>query len=138
MEFTCYRDHEFASEKRFLPAPIYNLAMTLLARASAEHLFVPIRSMQYLAIVEHDEIVFIDGERKCWIDLAWRNFQPQLRHSLQESVQYEAVYYRLEAIDLMRRLQPEFPLALRQLEIKNKPASEARVLQFPRARSGRN
>lgn len=132
MEITTYRDQAFASETRFLPGAIYNQAMTLLSHAGTDQLFVPIRSMQYLAIIDHEEFVFIDGERKCWIDIAWRNFKPQARTSLEDPVQYEAVYYRLESIDWMRRLQGEFPLALRQYADKEKkPDTPARVLKFP-------
>jgi len=134
MEITCYRDAAFASEARFLPADIYNLAITMLAHEPSGQLFVPVRTMQYLAILDHEEFVFIDGERKCWIDIAWRNFKPQARTSLMEPVQYEAVYYRLESIDWMRRLLSEFPQALHQHAAKQKKTlSTAKVLQFPSA-----
>lgn len=137
MEITCYRDQVFASETRFLPAEVYNLAMTLLARDASGQLFVPIRSMQYLAILDHEEFVFIDGERKCWIDVAWRHFKPQARNSLADPVEYEAVYYRLESIDWMRRILSEFPQALRQLAAKDKkPAVPAKVLRFPSSDHG--
>lgn len=137
MQITCYRDAAFASETRFLPADIYNLALTLLSHDPTGQLFVPIRTMQYLAIIDHEEFVFIDGERKCWIDIAWRHFKPQARTSLEDPVQYEAVYYRLESIDWMRRLQSEFPLALRQFAAKEKrPDTPAKVLKFPSAGHG--
>jgi hypothetical protein len=132
MEITCYRDAAFATETRFLPADTYNLAITLLAHEATGQLFVPIRSMQYLAIIDDEEFIFIDGERKCWVDIAWQKFKPQMRSSLVEPVQYEAVYYRLESIDWMRRLQSEFPFALRQFAAKEKrPMAPAKVLKFP-------
>lgn len=132
MEITCYRNTPFASETRFLPADVYNLATTLLARDITGQLFVPIRTMQYLAIIDHEEFVFIDSERKCWVDIAWRHFKPQARCSLEEPVQYEAVYYRLESIDWMRRLHSEFPLALREHAAKlKKTSAPAKVLKFP-------
>jgi hypothetical protein len=132
MEITCYRDAAFATETRFLPADTYNLAITLLAHEATGQLFVPIRSMQYLAIIDDEEFIFIDGERKCWVDIAWQKFKPQMRSSLVEPVQYEAVYYRLESIDWMRRLQSEFPFALRQFAAKEKrPTAPAKVLKFP-------
>ena len=64
MEITCYRDQEIARETRNLPAPTYNLAITLLARSRDGCLFVPIRSLQYLAILDADEFVFVDGTSK--------------------------------------------------------------------------
>jgi hypothetical protein len=131
MEITCYRDPELARESRFLPAATYNLAQTLFSRSTAGCLFVPIRAMQYLAILDAEEFVFLDGERKCWIDIAWQNFRPQLRTTLEDPVAFQAVYYRAESARLMPRLQAELPRALNELAAKGRIAEPARVLKFP-------
>lgn len=132
MEITCYREAAIASETRYLPADLYNLAVRLIAHASPGPVFVPIRTMQYLAILDRDEFVFIDSERKCWVDIAWQHFRPQARTSLIDPVQYEVKYYRPESIDWMRRLQGEFPLALRQMADKQlRNSSPGSVLIFP-------
>lgn len=131
MEITCYRDQELATEPRQLPATTYNLALTLLARSPTGNLFVPIRSMQYLAILDAEEWVFLDGERKCWIDIAWRCFRPQDRNSLDEPVAYEVAYYQPESQHLMSRLQTEFPRALQLLANRERLEGPARVLKFP-------
>lgn len=131
MEITCYRDPETAREPRFLPAATYNLAHTLLSRSPSACLFVPIRAMQYLAILDAEELVFIDGQRKCWIDVAWQDFRPQSRASLDEAVPYQAVYYRTDAEQLMARLQAELPRALKGLAAKERFDGPARVLKFP-------
>ena len=131
MEITCYRDSEVASEPRSLPAATYNLAHTLLARSPNGCLFVPIRAMQYLAILDADEFVFLDGERKCWIDIAWQDFRPQVRTSIDDPVPYRAVYYQPDAVQLMARLQAELPRALADLAAKGRLAGPARVLKFP-------
>ncbi len=131
MEITCYRDREMASEPRSLPAATYNLAHTLLARSPSGCLFVPIRAMQYLAILDAEEFVFLDGERKCWIDIAWQDFRPQVRTSLDEPVPYQAVYYQPDAAQIMARLQAELPRALNNLAAKGRLAGSARVLKFP-------
>jgi hypothetical protein len=131
MEITCYRNPEVAREARTLPAATYNLAHTLLARSARDCLFVPIRAMQFLAIVDAEEIVFLDGNHKCWIDIAWRNFRPQQRSALDQAVCYEAVYYHATASALMPRLQAEFPRALEQLAAKQHVDGTARVLKFP-------
>lgn len=130
MEITCYRDAEYGTETRALPAATYNLAATLLARSASDCVFVPIRSMQYLAILEQDEYVFVDGGRRNWIDIAWRRFHPQARTALNEPVAYEAVYYRPDSAMLMPRLQSEFAAALRQLAGKGRVEGLARVLKF--------
>ena len=134
MDVTCYRDQERGSELRYLPASTYNLAITLLTDSPEGTLFVPVRSMQYMAILNAEEFVFLDGERKCWVDIAWRHFQPQKRDSLTEPVQYEAVYYLdiTASISVMMRLQREFPLALKLLDDRiryNRPP--AKIIQFP-------
>ncbi len=131
MEITCYRDREMASELRSLPAATYNLAHTLLDRSPSGCLFVPIRAMQYLAILDAEEFVFLDGERKCWIDIAWQGFRPQTRTSLDEPVPYQAVYYQPDAAQIMARLQAELPRALNNLAAKGRLAGSARVLKFP-------
>ena len=131
MQITCYRNPESAREPRFLPAATYNLAHALLSRSTSGCLFVPIRSMQYLAILDVEEFVFLDGERKCWIDIAWQDFRPQVRTSLDEPVPYQAVYYQPDAVHLMARLQAELPPALTDLAAKGRFDGSARVIKFP-------
>jgi hypothetical protein len=131
MEITCYRDPEIYRETRHLPADTYNLAITLLKRCQSPHLFVPIRAMQYMAIVDRNEFVFIDGERKCWIDIAWCNFQRQDRDALNQPVTYDAVYYRENMAEIMIRLQRELPFALQALINKSRLDGAARILHFP-------
>ncbi|MFZ5503261.1 MAG: hypothetical protein ACOY3V_07030 [Pseudomonadota bacterium] len=131
MEITCYRDHELARESLFLPAAAYNLAYALLSRSTTDCLFVPIRAMQYLAILDAEEFVFLDGERKCWVDIAWQNFRPRQRAALTDPVAYEAVYYQVSAAGLMPRLLAEFPRALGELAAKGRFDGPARVLKFP-------
>jgi len=133
MEITCYRDPEIGRETRYLPAKSYNLAITLLSKCVTRHLFVPIRSMQYMAIIDHDEFVFIDGERKCWIDIAWRDFKRHERDALDQPVAYQAVFYRAHsagAADIMTRLQSEFPSALRVLADKAPIKGSAHIIPF--------
>ena len=131
MEITCYRDPELIREPRHLPAATYNLAFTLLARNGTGSLFIPIRAMQYMAILDAEELIFLDGERKCWVDFSWRDFRPQARASLEDPVAYEAVYYRADPENLMSRLQAELPRALQALAAKSKVDGPARILKFP-------
>lgn len=130
MEITCYRDQELLREMRHLPAATYNLAHTLLARSLSGVVFVPIRSMQFLAILDREEFVFIDGARKSLIDIAWQNFRPQERTALNEPVAYESVYYHPAAADTMRRLQSEFPRALQALSEKGKAEGPGKILKL--------
>lgn len=130
MEITCYRDAEISREPRQLPANTYNLAVTLLARCGDGHLFVPIRSMQYMAIFDADEFVFIDGQRKCWVDIAWQNFKRRDRAALDQPITYEVVCYRTGADEVMARLQVGLTLALRALADKTPHKGIAHILPF--------
>lgn len=132
MEITCYRDDEVARDSRYLPSTTYNLAVTLLAGCPTGHLFVPIRSMQYMAIVDSEEFVFLDIQRKCWIDIAWLNFRSSARTALDQPVEYEAVYYRDDLAVIMSRLQTEFPRALEAIARRTRGEGQlpARVLKF--------
>lgn len=130
MEITCFRDQEVAREPRQLSAATYNLAHTMLSRSASGNLFIPIRTMQYLAILDAEELVFLDGLRRCWIDIAWRNFRPQFRNSLDDPVSYDVVYYTPGMVQIMTRLQREFHLALQQLAGKEHTHGMARVIKF--------
>jgi hypothetical protein len=132
MELVCYRNAEFRREPRLLPAVVYNTAHLLLEHSREGVVFVPIRSMQYLAVIDHEEIIFLDSEHKSWVEIAWQNFRPQRRSSLDEPVPYEAVYYNPEAAETMKRLLSEFPPALKVLAAKDAPATGARVIKFDR------
>ncbi|OGI51991.1 MAG: hypothetical protein A3E57_08935 [Candidatus Muproteobacteria bacterium RIFCSPHIGHO2_12_FULL_60_33] len=128
VEETFYRPPELSREPRTLPAETYNLAHVLLKRAATGCLFVPIRSMQFLAILDGEEFIFVDREGRRMIELAWQHFAPQGRGSLEEPVSYEAVYYSPAAAEIMRQIQGELHKALRDLEQKSMPGGRARVI----------
>lgn len=134
MELVCYRNAELEREPRLLPAAAYNSAHLLLEHSKEGVVFVPIRSMQYLAVIDREEIIFLDAEHKSWVEIAWQNFRPQQRSSLDEPVPYEAVYYNSDAKETMKRLQVEFPLALRALAAKDAPMTVASIIKFDRKR----
>lgn len=134
VEETFYRPAELSREARTLPAEIYNLAHRLLKRAATGCLFVPLRGMQFLAVLDADEIIFVDREGRRLIELAWQRFVPQARRSLEDPVPYEAVYYSPAAAEVMRRVQGEFHKTLRELEKKTTLAGAARVIKLARER----
>ncbi len=128
VEETFYRPAELSREARTLPAEIYNLAHVLLKRTAGSCLFVPIRNIQFLAVLDDKEFIFVDREGRRMIELAWMHFAPQVRQSIDEPVFYDAVFYSPAGVELMRRLQGEFHKALRELEQKSLPAGRARVI----------
>lgn len=137
---------EFAHETSAISAGLHNRLRLLLGRARpGGSLFVPIRSMQYLAVVEHEEIVFVDalggyahqdGEGGRLIRLAWR---PALgRESLTAPVPCEMIYYFSESPEIQKRLMTDIGPALkRMLEQPSDAGSaawEGRILPFRRPR----
>jgi hypothetical protein len=132
VEESFWRDAEIAREASRLPAATYNLTRILLARSPHGCVFVPIRSMQYLAVIDHEEIIFVDREGRREIELAWQSFAPHLRQALDEPVPYERVYYQIKGRETMKRLPREFHLALEQLARKNTHSGPAKVIKLRR------
>ena len=127
---TFWRGDELAREARMLPATTYNLAHTLLTRSPNGCVFVPIRAMQYLAIVDQEEVIFLDGQGTREIEISWQEFRPKERASLTDPVPYQAAYYSLTARGTMLRLQGEFFRALQLLESRQTPHEAARVIRI--------
>lgn len=132
---TFHRGPELARERRAMPARTYNLTRILLARTGDAFVFVPIRSMQYLAIVESGEFNFLHSEARPDIEISWQNFTPGERAALDDPVAYEAVYYGAHAEVTMRQLQGEFLRALEQISARSAPAGRAKVLDLKRRAS---
>jgi hypothetical protein len=142
-----FRPEETARERVTLPAELYNRCRLLLARCSRPHVFVPIRSMQYQAVIDTGEIIFVDNQGYAVRDgrggrlivLAWQvAHDGPPRASLAEPVPIEIIYYGSETHDTHRRLMSEFPRALSLYEAKQQRESggyrTAAILPF----SGRN
>ena len=130
MEITLYRDRELDNEPRQLPAETYNAARILLGQCNTGNVFVPIRSMQYLAIIDNEEIVFVDSAHKSQVAIAWTDFHPQQRSGLQDAVPYTARYYLPDGSRIMRRLQTEFLPALHALSRKQPRSQSAKIIKL--------
>jgi len=131
MEERFYREQEIVRLPAFLSAATYNLAHTLLARAG-KCLFVPIRSMQYMAVLDGEEFIFVDSQNKAWVELAWQHFRPQARSALDEPVPIEIVHYQPQAAETMKRLPAEFHKALQLLAERDLPREDAHILPLVR------
>lgn len=126
-----FRPGETARERVTLPAPLYNRCRLLLARCTRPHVFVPIRSMQYQAVIDSEEIIFVDNQGYAVYDgrggrlivLAWQVLPDSPRESLAKPVPIEIVYYGSETHDTHRRLMSEFPKALSLYEEKQQRES---------------
>lgn len=125
------RGPELARSASALPAVSYNLSRILLAQSRSGCVFVPMRGMQYMAVIDAEEIIFVDSQYKRWVEVAWRGFKPQVRGSLDEAVAYQAVFYTPEGADTQRRIQSEFHAALNLLASRRPHDEPAHVLVMP-------
>jgi hypothetical protein len=124
---TFFRPEEVDRSQINLSAELFNRCRLLLSRCESEHLFVPIRSMQYQAVIDREEAIFVDnlggyairdGEGGRLIVLAWVFGQRTERDSLSAPVSIERIAYNDQAVEIHRRLMSEFPKALERLEEK--------------------
>jgi hypothetical protein len=99
---TFFRPPEHSRQASALPADLYNALQLLLKGQTGRCVFVPIRAMQYQAVVERAEVIFVDsqggyahqdGEGGRLIRIAWVLPPPAGRDSLTEPVPCEVVYY---------------------------------------------
>jgi len=130
-----FRPSETGRDTSTIPAALFNRCRLLLARCDHAHVFVPIRSMQFLGVIDDEEIIFVDSqayrtqgeEGGRLILLAWQ-FRPELRPAaLDRPVPIDFVYYHSGARDLQKRLIGEFGKALDLLERRYGGGCEARI-----------
>ena len=112
MHLDFIRGEEIERQQGTLSATLYNRIHVVFAQSDSETLFVPIRSMQYLAIIDKEEIIFVDGQRPRAIEISWRDFQTGQRDNLQSPVAFTCIYYRDKNNEFMNRLHSEFLKAL--------------------------
>lgn len=115
VEETFYRSDDLRRQTSTMSGATYNLAHQLVTQSPQACVFVPIRSMQYLAVLDAQEFIFIDSQGDRRIELAWQRFHPQARSALDEQVPFELVYYRAQAEATMRWLPGEFYKSMMQL-----------------------
>lgn len=117
---------EVRRETVTIPAALFNRCRLLLSRCQYEHIFVPIRSMQYLAVIDAEGIIFVDsqayavrgGDGGRMILLAWQ-FKPESRpDSLTVPVPIDVVYYHPDAAQVQKRLMGDFVKSLDILEAR--------------------
>jgi len=132
MDMSFERGSEIGRELRTLPAEHYRIIHLLFTRKSGDSLFVPIRTMQYLGIIDRDEIVFVDGLGPRQIELSWRDFQSGERVDLRAPVTYTCVYYDKKGREIRDRLQSEFFKALELMEDRQHKLSDATITPFER------
>lgn len=141
---TFFLPKEVARKKWQVPAEIYNLYFSLQSRSQTGHVFVPIRSMQFMAVLDSSEIVFVDSQSYAvsrdeggrMIMLAWQFQRGSARTALTDPMPCEVVYYERADTDTQLRLVHEFRGALELLDQRYRdaalPGAGARILKLSR------
>ena len=124
------------------PADIYNLYHSLLVRSQSGHVFVPIRSLQFLAILDKNEIIFVDSQSYAvseneggrLILIVWEFTKSHDRAALTEPMNCEVIFYEQKNRDLQLRLVSEFRNAMQLLDQRYRnehlPAKGAKILKL--------
>ena len=140
---TFFRPDEAGRAQVNIPAPLYNLCRLLLSHCPTQSVFVPIRSMQYLAIIDRDEVIFVDSQEYAVHDgqggrlivQSWVMDMHSGQDSLSEPVHIERIYYNDRGDEIQRRLMSEFPPALQLYDERQRGGMGqclvATVLPFP-------
>ena len=123
-----FRPPEVACERLTIPAPLYNQCRLMLSRCQYEHIFVPVRSLQFQAVIDEEEVIFVDnqayavsdGEGGKLIRLAWVFHHDERGDDLSQPAPIELVYYDRQARELHNRLISEFKKALDLMEQRYK------------------
>ena len=119
-----FRAEPVSSETTTIPAQLYNRCRLMQSRCTNKHMFVPIRTMQFLAVVDEHEVIFVDsqaytvsgGEGGRLIVLSWNFAQGASRDSLDQPVSMEVFYHYPQAQEIQKRMIVEFDHALEDLE----------------------
>ena len=139
---TFFLPDEVDREPWSVTADIYNLCHSLLNRSATEHVFIPIRSMQFMAIADGHEIIFVDSQSYAVSDnqggrlilVGWQFPASHDRDSLSSPVPCEVVFYGRKSSDLQLRLITEFKKALELMDQRYRdselPLQGAKILNL--------
>ena len=137
---TFFLPREIERKDWSVPAEIYNLYRSLLNKGTTGNVFVPIRSMQFLAALDRHEIIFVDSLAYAVSDnqggrvilISWKFPVHDERDSLGAAVPCEVVYYARKDTTAQLRLVTEFKQAMELMDKRYRdkviPAEGARIL----------
>jgi len=139
---TFFLPKEVERKQWSVPAEIYNLYRALRQRNLTGHVFVPIRNMQFMAVLDKSEIVFVDSQSYAvskdeggrLILVTWKFAESIDRDSLADPVPCEVVFYEKYDSNLQLRLVSEFRQAMELLDQRYRneqlPARGAKILRL--------
>ena len=120
---------EFSCQETRLLSQTYNLAHVLLNRSQSSHLFIPIRSLQYLAIIEKDAFWFVDSlayavrgdEGGRLIRVSWHPLiSAHEREGLTQNMDCRVIFYGEDMTEIQKRLNSEFYQSMLQIDQRHR------------------
>ena len=139
---TFFLPPEVARQAWSVPAEIYNLYRSLLSKSATGSVFVPIRTMQFLAVMDKDEIIFVDSQSYAvsgneggrLILIAWKFNSNHDRDALSDPVPCDVIFYERKDRDTQLRLVREFRESLELMDQRYRdeqmPAEGAKILRL--------
>jgi len=139
---TFFLPNEVDRKDWLVPSGIYNLYHSLQVRCKTGHVFVPIRTLQFMAVLDKNEIVFVDSQSYATskneggrlILVAWKFPASHDRDALTDPMPCEIVFYEKKNSDLQLRLISEFRQAMELLDQRYRdstlPAKGAKILNL--------
>lgn len=133
---------QFLTTASKLRSETYNLAHTLLNRTDSDHVFVPIRSLQYLAVIDGNDFWFVDSQAYAvsdneggrMITISWHPDTMIHRESLEDNIPMKINFYDQDMQAIQVRLCREFYEAMQLMDQRFRdekiPAEGARILQL--------
>ena len=133
---------EFSRQESRLLSQTYNLAHVLLNRSQSSHLFIPIRSLQYLAVIEKDAFWFVDSlayavrgdEGGRLIRVSWHPLiSAHERESLTQNMDCRVIFYGDDMSEIQKRLNSEFYKSMLQIDQRHRDSlkSDCKVSILP-------
>jgi len=121
-------DEFFCQQSRLL-SQTYNLAHVLLNRSHSSHIFVPVRSLQYLAIIEKNAFWFVDSQAYAvrgdeggrLIRVSWHPItNPNDREGLTQNMDCRVIFYGEDMSEIQKRLNTEFYQSMLQIDQRHR------------------
>ncbi|MEW6612301.1 MAG: hypothetical protein ACOY5C_07445 [Pseudomonadota bacterium] len=128
----CRRPPVWAERPGRVASWIYNKAHLLLARQEAP-VYVPLRYISLMAILDPHEWVFCDYIGGRVAVTVWHHFDPHVRQSLEEPVPCRMDLFGPEGEAVLKRLPMEFARGLDAALAKLPHAGEAAVVPLKRS-----
>ena len=137
---TFFRPPEVSRHHSSLPAALFNGLHLLVTRSETDCVFVPLRAMQYQAVVAREEILFVDsqggyehqdGAGGRLIRIAWQFQSPGGRTSLTDPVACDIVFYARGLKEVQWRLISEIRPAVEQMILRQWPLPKTARIVVP-------